>query len=71
MKLLNASFEIENDLAEDKLRTHLEGIGAKYVKTLPDTEHLKDNESYKKLIKAKKDAENNLYTFTNNNRKCN
>lgn len=68
MKKLNATFDIENDFAEHKLRQVLEGLGAKYLKTLANTEHLKDKPVYKKLIKAKKDAENQLYDYINNNR---
>ena len=68
MKHLNATFEIENDLAEHQLRNVLKGMGAKYVKTLPNTEHLKENTSFKKLYKAKKQAEENLWQFINNNR---
>lgn len=68
MKKLNATFEVENDLQEDKLRNILESMNAKYIKTLPNTEHLQENDSFKKLIKFKKDAENKLYEFINNNR---
>lgn len=68
MKKLNATFDIENDLAEDRLRNILSGLGAKYVKTIANTDHLKDNESYKKLIKVKKNAESELYEYINNNR---
>ena len=68
MKRLNATFEIENDLAEHQLRQLLEGMGAKYLKTIPDTEHLKENEHYKALRKLKKQAEDKVYEFINNNR---
>ena len=68
MKKLSVVFEIENDLAEHKLRQTLEALGAKYVKTLPDTEHLKENENYKQLLKAKKEAELKLYRYVNKNR---
>jgi hypothetical protein len=68
MKKLNVTFDIENDLAEHQLRHILEGMGAKYIKTLPETEHLKDNDNFKKLKKAKKQAEIHLYEFINNNR---
>lgn len=68
MKHLNATFEIQNDLEEHQLRIILEGMNAKYLKTLPNTEHLKDNTSFKKLYKAKKQAEENLWQFINNNR---
>jgi hypothetical protein len=63
MKRLNATFEIENDLAEDKLRTILEGLGAKYVKTLPNADHLKDDAFYIKLRKARKTNDNHLYDY--------
>ena len=69
MKLLNASFEIPNDLAEFTLRATLEGLGAKYVKTLPCVEHLKNNESYIKLNKAERQAKNAKLDFINRNRK--
>lgn len=68
MKHLVATFEIENDLSEHKLRTHLEGMGAKSLRTLPNIEHLKENLTYKQLIKAKYDAQLNLDRFINNNR---
>jgi hypothetical protein len=63
MKRLNATFEIENDLAEDKLRTILESLGAKYVKTLPNADHLKDDPFYIKLRKARKTNDNHLYDY--------
>ena len=68
MKHLLATFEIENDLTEHQLRSALEGMGAKSLRTLPDIEHLKENETYKKLIKGKYDAQLNLDRFINNNR---
>jgi hypothetical protein len=68
MKRLNATFDIENDLAEYKLREVLEGIGAKHVKTLPNTEHLKDNTHYKALYKAERKAKELKSIFINNNR---
>lgn len=68
MKHLNASFEIENDLAEYKLRQTLEAMGAKWVKTLPNTEHLKENKTFKDLVKAKKDAQLKLDRYINENR---
>ena len=68
MKHINATFDIENDLEEYKLRQILESIGAKYIKTLPNTEHLKDNETFKKLKASKRKSESNLYEFINKNR---
>ena len=69
MKRLNATFDIENDLAEYKLREVLESMGAKHVKTLPNTEHLKDNVHYKALYKAERKAKELKSIFINNNRK--
>ncbi|MCP4984910.1 MAG: hypothetical protein GY928_02240 [Colwellia sp.] len=68
MKKLNATFDIENDLEEHKLRNVLEGMNAKYVKTLADTDHLKNNTTYKKLLKAKKEAQLKLDRYVNDNR---
>lgn len=68
MKRLTATFDIESDLAEHKLRIHLEGIGAKYIKTLPNSEHLKDDINYIKMRKAKKEAEIALYNYIDSKR---
>ncbi|AGO47315.1 hypothetical protein Phi19:1_gp025 [Cellulophaga phage phi19:1] len=68
MKLLNATFEIESDLAEFQLRNELEGLGAKYVKTIPNSDHVKDDSHYKELVKSKKQAEKNLYTYIDSKR---
>ena len=67
-KKINATFEINSDFEEHNLRIALEGMGAEYIKTLPNTDHLKENKSFKALLKSKKDAENNLYDFINKNR---
>ena len=69
MKRLNATFDIENDLAEYKLREVLESMGAKHVKTLPNTEHLKDNVHYKALYKAERKAKESKSIFINKHRK--
>ena len=68
MKHLVATFEIENDLSEHKLRTMLESMGAKSLRTLPNIEQLKENPTYKQLIKAKYEAQLKLDRFINNNR---
>ncbi len=67
-KKLSVVFNIDNDLSEHYLRTKLEGIGASHFNTLPNTDHLKENETFKKLIKAKKEAQLNLDRFINANR---
>lgn len=68
MKLLSATFEVENDLAEHYLRTSLSGMGAKYLKTFPRTEHLKEDPKYKELLKQRKQAEKNLYNYIDSRR---
>lgn len=68
MKKINATFEVENDLAEFKLRNTLSGLNAKYIKTLPNTEHLKEDSHFKKLLMSKKKAEENLYNYIDKNR---
>jgi hypothetical protein len=68
MKHLNATFEIPHDLAEHQLRQTLEGMNVKYMKTLPNTEHLKGKIGYKKLLKAKMDAQLTLDRYINEHR---
>jgi len=68
MKLLNVSFEIENDLQEYNLRNTLEAMGGKYLKTLPCTDHLKDDKKFKALKKSAKLAKNNQHDYVNRNR---
>lgn len=68
MKKLNATFEVENDLAEYNLRNTLEGLGAMYLKTLPKADHLKDDSNYLDLLKKKKQAEKNLYNYIDSKR---
>lgn len=68
MKLLNATFDIENDLEEYRLRNHLDSINAKYMRTIPNTEHLKGDKHFLKLQKDVKTAKDNLYKYINNNR---
>lgn len=67
-KKLNVTFDLENELAEYRLRNQMDSMGAKYMKTLPNTDHLKDNKSFKASQKAKKQAEDNYYKFINANR---
>lgn len=68
MKRLTATFEVNSDLEEYKLRETLESLGATYLKTSPNTEHLKEDSHYKKLYKDKKQAEINLYNYIDSNR---
>jgi hypothetical protein len=65
MRLINFTVEIEDtDIAEYRCRTWVqENIAPKYVKTLKNADHLKDDPHYKKLRKAKKDANNNLDNY--------
>lgn len=72
MRKLNITIELEdNDLVQFNLEKQLNKvIGDKIIafKVLPDTEHLKDNATFKTLYKAKKDAEIKLYRYINDNR---
>ncbi len=68
MKLLNATFEVNSAFEEHNLRIMLDGQGAKYVKTLPDVTHLKDDSHYKELYRQKKHAETNLYKYVDSKR---
>ena len=68
MKLLTATFEVENDLAEHNLRNVLEGMNVKYVKTLPNTDHLKEDKYFKSLLKDKKQAQKNIDSYIDKNR---
>lgn len=73
MRKINITILIEdNDLIEYNLIKLLHSeIGREkiidYVK-FSNTEHLKDNNTFKKLLKAKRDAGRELDSFINNNR---
>ena len=68
MKKLNVTFELENDLAEYRLRNQMDSMGAKYMRTLPCTDHLQDNKHYKELYKAESKAKELKARFINDNR---
>ena len=68
MKKINATFDAENDLAEHNIRKILEGLGGKYLKTLPNTDHLKEDKHFIKLSKDVRIAKDTLYKYINNNR---
>ena len=65
MRLINFTVECEDsDLAEYKLREWMDiYMSPKYTKTLKNADHIKDDPHYKKLRKAKKDANNNLDNY--------
>lgn len=63
MKKVNATFEVESDLSEYKLRQMLDSMGAKYIKTLPCTDHLKEDSQYKELMRQKKLSEKRRYEY--------
>lgn len=69
-KLIIATFKTENDLQEYNLVKHLESINAS-VSIKPYNSHLEKDEHYKKLKKAKREAEDNYYNYLNDNRKNN
>ena len=69
---INVTFEIEdNDVVEYQLelilRQNFSHCIIDYMK-FPNTEHLKENEAFKKLIKLKKQAGLELDRFINDNR---
>ena len=68
MKILIATFQIDNDLAEYQLRNQLEYLDAKYIKTLPNSDFLKEDTHYKELVNQKKQAEINLYKYIDSKR---
>ena len=68
MKLLNVSFEVNSDLEEHNLRVTLEALGAKHMKTLPDTSHVKDDKVYLEMYRKKKANEKALYKYVDSKR---
>lgn len=68
-KKINATYVVKSELEEHKLINYLELLGYIDLTVFPNTEHLKDNANFKKLIKAKKEAGLELDRFINNNRK--
>lgn len=69
MKIINASFYAENEYAENQIWNHLESLGAKHMKTLPNTDHLEEDKHFKKLMKEKKDQQKRINKYIDNNRK--
>lgn len=67
-KKINATWIVKSMLEEHGLVNHLESLGSIDLQIFPQTDHLKDNETFKKLIKAKKDAGLALDRFINDNR---
>ena len=68
-KKINATFIVENELQDDKLYNHLEALGASNIQVFSNTDHLKDNPTFNKLVKAKVNAGLELDRFINENRK--
>ena len=72
MRKINVTIQIDDDdFREHELFTALDGLLGRSMidyRVFPNTEHLKENTSFKKLYKAKKQAEENLWQFINNNR---
>lgn len=67
-KKINATFVVENILQDGKLHDTLQSLGAIDITVFGNHEHLRDNPTFKKLLKAKKDAGLELDRFINNNR---
>ena len=73
MRKINITISIEdNDLMEYNLEKELRallGVSLIDYRVFPNIEHLKENESYKKLVQAKIKAGRTLDDYINNNRK--
>lgn len=67
-KKVNATFIVENELQDEKLYNHLNGLGAIDITIFGNHDHLRENTTFKKLLKAKKDAGRELDRFINDNR---
>ena len=70
---LNITIKLpDNDITQYELEKTLEGVLGKEnitdLRVLPNTDHLKDNEHFKSLIKAERKAKELKYDFINNNR---
>lgn len=69
---INVTIQIEdNDFVELKLRNSLIGLLGKSIidyMVFPNTKHLKENKTFKSLLKAKRDAGRELDNYINNNR---
>ena len=65
-KRITATYKVESDLQEYNLVKSLEALGG-YITITSYNEHFENNETYKRLRKAKKDAEGAYYNFLSNN----
>lgn len=70
-RLINLSVEVEdNDYAEQKFYNWAEdNINPKYIRTTLNTEHLRENPEFKKLMKQKKELGVLIHDFIINNKK--
>jgi hypothetical protein len=72
MRKINITIQIEDDdFREHELWTALDGLLGRSMidyRVFPNTEHLKDNNTFKKLLKSKRDAGLELDRFINENR---
>lgn len=58
----------DSDLHEFQLRQAMEAFSPKYIKTLPKTEHLKEDTFFKKLLDSKKQAQKNIDKYIDSKR---
>lgn len=65
-KRITATWKTENDLQEFELVKELQALKGR-ISISEYNEKFDNNETYKRLRKAKKDAENAYYNFLNNN----
>jgi len=73
MRTINLTIKFEdNDLVEYNVRNALKGLLGDAIidiKTLPNTDHLKEDKVYLEMRKKKKADEKALYKYVDSNRK--
>lgn len=72
MRTINLTIKFEDsDMVEHSLRTALQGLlgdSIVDIKTLPNAEHLQDDENYIKMKKLKRKHEKELYRYIDSKR---
>jgi len=72
MRKINVTFLIDDsDQVEHQFKTAIESLAGNSIidyMIFPNTDHLKDNDTFKKLLSLKKSAGKALDNFINNNR---
>ena len=58
----------DSDFAEYQLRQTMEAFSPKHIRTLPKTDHLKEDSNFIKLLKDKKQAQKNIDRYIDSKR---